>query len=54
VLDLSLRMPLLHGMSARFDARNLLDSPVRVRQGDVTRLRYRTGRSIGLGVTWRP
>jgi hypothetical protein len=41
-------------MSAKVDAENLFDSPVEVKQGDVTRLRYRTGRTIGLGLSWKP
>ena len=53
-LDLSLRFPLLRGMSAKVDAENLFDSPVEVKQGDVTRLRYRTGRTIGIGLSWKP
>lgn len=51
VLDLSLRFPLLGGLSGRFDARNLLDSPYEEKQGDVVRERYTTGRVFSLGVT---
>jgi outer membrane receptor protein involved in Fe transport len=53
-LDLSLRLPVLRGMDAKLDASNLLDSPVEVKQGDVVRLRYRTGRTVSAGFTWRP
>lgn len=53
VLDLSVRFPLVRGMSAKIDAENLLDSAVEVRQGEVTRLRYNTGRTVAVGVTWR-
>lgn len=48
-LDLSLRFPVVRGMSGKLDASNLLDSPVRVRQGRVDRLRYRTGRAVSVG-----
>jgi outer membrane receptor protein involved in Fe transport len=52
-MDFSLRFPLLQTVSGKFDATNLLDSPFEERQGDVTRLRYRTGRSFTLGASWR-
>jgi hypothetical protein len=52
VLDLSLRFPVLRGTSGKLDASNLLDSPVLVRQGAVDRLRYRTGRTVSVGLSW--
>jgi hypothetical protein len=39
-------------MSAKFDAKNLLDSPYLQRQGDVIRYRYTTGRAFSLGMNW--
>lgn len=54
VLDLSLRLPLFQGVSARVDAENLLDAASEVKQGDVVRERYKTGRTVAFGVTWRP
>lgn len=54
VLDLSLRFPVTRGLSAKADAQNLLDSPVLVKQGEVERLHYRTGRTVSLGLTWTP
>lgn len=53
VMDLSLRFPLVAGLSGRFDARNVLDARFLQRQGDVTRDGYRTGRVFQAGVTWR-
>jgi TonB-dependent receptor len=53
-LDLALRFPLMGGVSAKIDARNLLDSPAEVRQGGVVREFYRTGRSVSFGVSVRP
>jgi outer membrane receptor protein involved in Fe transport len=53
VLDLSLRFPLLAGVSARVDARNLLDAPYRLMQGDVIRERYNAGRTLSVGLNWR-
>jgi hypothetical protein len=35
------------------DAKNLLDSPFRVRQGPVTREAYRFGRVFNIGLTWQ-
>jgi TonB-dependent receptor len=54
LLDLALRFPLSAGVSLKFDARNLLDSPHRVTQGTVVREYYRTGRSFTLGARWQP
>lgn len=54
MLDFSLRTPLRQGVSLKLDAENLLDSPVEWKQGDVTRLRYRTGRTLGFGISWAP
>ena len=53
-VDVSLRLPLLNGVSARFDARNLLDAPYKVVQGTVVRESYTTGRVISAGINWRP
>ena len=54
VVDLSLRLPLLDGVSARLDARNLLDAPYRIYQGTALRESYRAGRVFQLGFSWRP
>ena len=40
--------------SLRLDAKNLLDSPYRVEQGGVTRLRYKAGRVFSFGASWSP
>jgi outer membrane receptor protein involved in Fe transport len=53
VLDLGLRFGLGRGLAARFDARNLLDEPFQVTQGQITREYYRTGRVFSLGMSWR-
>ena len=52
LVDLSLQAPVTGALSLRADARNLLDDPVVLMQGDVTRLRYRTGRTFSLGARW--
>jgi outer membrane receptor protein involved in Fe transport len=54
LVDASLRFPLLHSLSAKLDARNLLDAPYRIRQGAVTRQGWRTGRQVAVGLTWQP
>lgn len=54
VLDFSLRAPFFGGMSAKLDAKNLLDSPYVLRQGTVTRESYRAGRVYSLGLSWQP
>lgn len=51
-MDLSLRFPVARGLSGRFDAKNLLDSPFIERQGVVTREQYSTGRVFQAAITW--
>lgn len=52
VLDLSVRFPVAGGLSARLDAKNLLDAPYRINQGRVIRESYHAGRVIGIGFSW--
>jgi outer membrane receptor protein involved in Fe transport len=52
VIDFSLQAPFFAGATLKLDAKNLLDTPYRQRQGDVLRLRYRAGRSLGLAFRW--
>ena len=54
LLDLSLRIPLFPTLTARLDAKNLLDQPYRVTQGGLDQLRYTTGRQFAAGFTWTP
>jgi outer membrane receptor protein involved in Fe transport len=54
MLDLSLRFSLWRGLSGEADLKNLLDAPYEFRQGDVLREFYRTGRSLSVGLNWRP
>lgn len=54
VMDLSVRFPLMKGLSARADAKNLLDSPYVTSQGTVTRERYLAGRTFSVGLSWKP
>jgi TonB-dependent receptor len=53
-MDFSLRFPVLSAVSARFDAKNLLDDPFATVQGTVTRESYTTGRVFQFGLVWRP
>ena len=52
-LDFSLRFGLRDGVDVKFDATNLLDAAYEELQGDVVRYRYKTGRSMSVGATWR-
>jgi outer membrane receptor protein involved in Fe transport len=54
MLDLSVQFPLLNGVSAKLNGRNLLDAPYEERAGGITRLRYRSGRVASLSFTWTP
>jgi hypothetical protein len=53
LLDLAFRFPLRGGLAGKLDARNLLDASHELRQGEVVRESYRTGRSFSLGVSVR-
>lgn len=54
LVDLAMRVPLARTTTLKFDAKNLLDSRTQITQGGVTRLSYRTGRTVSLGLTWEP
>jgi outer membrane receptor protein involved in Fe transport len=54
IVDFSMQVPVFARASLRFDAKNLLDAPYRVFQGDVVRARYKTGRVVSFGATWEP
>ena len=54
VLDLAFRFPLFAGVSAKLDAKNLLDQPYVQRQGTVTRESYYAGRVYTFGLNWQP
>lgn len=53
VVDFSLRVPVRGSMSARFDARNLLDTRYRYMQGNLEREGYNAGRTFSVGLSWR-
>jgi outer membrane receptor protein involved in Fe transport len=54
LVDASVQFPVIAEMSVRLDGKNLLDSPYRLTQGDVTRHEYHLGRVFSLGLNWRP
>ncbi|MFN5201492.1 MAG: carboxypeptidase regulatory-like domain-containing protein [Gemmatimonas sp.] len=53
LLDLSLRFPVRGNLSARMDARNLLDARYRFMQGNLEREGWNAGRVISMGLSWR-
>jgi len=53
-LDLSLRVGLVGAVTARLDAKNLLDSPYETVQGTAIRELYKAGRTIQLGFQFKP
>jgi hypothetical protein len=53
MLDFSLRFPVMGTVAGKLDLKNLLDSPYEVRQGELQRAHYRSGRSLSLGLSWR-
>ncbi len=53
VIDLSLRFPVVGNLSARMDARNLLDARYRFLQGNLEREGYNAGRTFSAGFSWR-
>jgi TonB-dependent receptor len=52
LVDFSLQLPVAGALTAKLDAKNLLDEPIRYLQGPVERLRYETGRIFTLGFKW--
>lgn len=54
VLDVSLRFPVVLGLSGKLDVKNLLDRPYEQLQGSVVRERYYTGRTMSLGLSLQP
>jgi TonB-dependent receptor len=53
ILDLSVRFPVLNGLKAKLDVKNILDHPFEVTQGTVIRDYYRTGRTVSVGLSWQ-
>ncbi len=53
-VDFSLRFGLVGNVTARLDAKNLLDSPYETMQGTAVRELYKSGRTIQLGFQFRP
>jgi hypothetical protein len=54
LVDLSFQFPVFGSMTGKLDGKNLLDAPYRLAQGEVLRERYKTGRIVALGFTWKP
>ena len=52
-VDVSLRLPVVGSLSAKIDAKNLLDEVHEQRIGSVVRESYRTGRVFALGLAWQ-
>jgi outer membrane receptor protein involved in Fe transport len=53
VVDASIRVPVSRMLTLKLDAKNLLDAPYEVTQGDVQREFYRAGRVVSAGFTWQ-
>jgi TonB-dependent receptor len=53
LVDLSLRVPVRGNLSARVDARNLLDARSRFMQGNLEREGWNSGRVFSMGLSWR-
>jgi TonB-dependent receptor len=53
IIDATVQWP-VGQVVLRFEAKNLLDAPYRLTQGDVIRQRWLLGRQFGIGVTWQP
>jgi hypothetical protein len=52
IVDASLQLPVVASVSLKLDAKNLLDAPYRMTQGDVVRWRYTSGRLFQFAFTW--
>ncbi len=53
-VDATLQLQPWTAWRVKVDARNLLDAPYRFTQGDVQRLRYKSGRQFSVGFGWTP
>ncbi len=53
LVDLSLRFPVRGNLSARVDARNLLDARYRYMQGNLEREGWNAGRTLSMGLSWK-
>lgn len=53
LVDLSLRFPVWGSLSARVDARNLLDARTSFMQGTLEREGFNSGRTLSMGFSWR-
>lgn len=54
LVDVSMSLPIGSTASLKVDAKNLLNAPYRLTQGETIRQRFQLGRIIGFGVAWRP
>jgi outer membrane receptor protein involved in Fe transport len=54
LVDLSLRFPVMAGIKAKLDVKNVFDTPFEIEQGTVTREHYKTGRIFAVGLSWQP
>ena len=53
-LDFAAEFPVLSNAKLRLEAENLLNAEAEIRQGELSRQRYRPGRSLSLGVSVQP
>jgi hypothetical protein len=54
LIDVALQIPVGQHLGVKLEAKNLLDSPYRLTQGDVLRQRWKLGRSFGFSFSWQP
>ena len=54
LIDAAVHVPLGRHLGVKLEAKNLLDSPYRLTQGDVLRQRWKLGRSFGFAFSWQP
>ncbi|HJX88281.1 MAG TPA: hypothetical protein VJ277_12025, partial [Gemmatimonadales bacterium] len=53
LVDASVQVPVTSTFNLKLDAKNLLDSPYRMTQGEVLRTRYLSGRVYEVALSWR-
>jgi outer membrane receptor protein involved in Fe transport len=54
VVDVAFRFPVHGSVTARIDAKNLLDARYRYMQGGLEREGYSAGRAMSVGLNWKP
>jgi hypothetical protein len=54
LLDVAVQVPVGRQLGIKLEAKNLIDSPYELTQGEVVRQRWKYGRALGFSMSWQP